>query len=173
MTLIKSCVRICALIPLFNHRVLVTSMSPLLNRVQISQARERMIVGSILADVATTPLHWIYDQADVAAKVAANGGEAAFYLPMSCPFYKAEVGDMSPYGNEVAPFLRSMGKKGGNLDGSDAGVKTYEHFKGHGGYINHCVKDFLKNRDEGKPIEDCGADDHQVRCTDKLAFDYI
>lgn len=59
-----------------------------------------MVLSSLMSDAASMPLHWIYDQATVQAKVDAAGGRAAFFHTASCPYYTYPVGALSPYGDE-------------------------------------------------------------------------
>ena len=73
-------------------------------------SRSNLITFGFLADAATMPLHWIYNQADIEAKVA-DGTSAIFYPTPSCPFYNYPKGVLSPYGDESLPLLRSIARE--------------------------------------------------------------
>lgn len=65
------------------------------------------IAGAQVADAAAMPLHWIYDTTDIRKKLNA-GGDAAFYSPPSCPFYKYPEGENTPYGQQNRVFLSTL-----------------------------------------------------------------
>lgn len=120
----------------------------------LSKQASLMIVASFLADASTMPLHWIYDQTDIKAKVEAAGGLAVFYEPPSCPFYTYESGALSPYGDEVLPTLRSVAATS-ELSTEAAASLSYDTFKTYTGRLNHAAKMFVEARDAGKPWEEC------------------
>lgn len=126
------------------------------------QRAERMIVGSLLSDAATMGLHWIYNQNDIAEKVLTRGGSPAFFNPPACPFYTYEAGSLSPYGDEIVPFLRSMATEGEFVPQS-AATASYEFFKTYTGRLNHPSKHFVESWDAGKGWEDCACVDHQAQ----------
>jgi len=65
------------------------------------------IIGGFVADAATMPLHWIYDQSLVEKMMKRDGDirGAEFFDPPSCPFYSYSLGEQSPYGDEVMPLV--------------------------------------------------------------------
>ena len=92
-----------------------------------------MIICSLAADAATMGLHWIYNSQDILAKVSASQtGKATFFQPPSCPFYQYETGRLSPYGDEIIPFLRSFASDKGIVKNS-AAMASYEFFKSYSG----------------------------------------
>merc|ERR1711871_827605 len=73
-----------------------------------AQRAQGAIEGSLVADAATMPLHWIYSTDSIAKKVEENGGEPAFYPKPSCPFYEYSLGQQTPYGQQSAVLLQTM-----------------------------------------------------------------
>eukprot|EP01035_Chromulina_nebulosa_P026159 gene26159-34210_t len=122
-----------------------------------------MVICSLVADAATMGLHWIYNAQDILEKVSSGPtGKAAFFQPPSCPFYQYETGRLSPYGDEIIPFLRSFTLDKGIVKSSAASV-SYEFFRTYTGRLNHVTKAFVENRDAGKPWEECPIVDHQAQ----------
>eukprot|EP00981_Chlorochromonas_danica_P008499 scaffold2205_cov183-Ochromonas_danica.AAC.24 len=126
-----------------------------------------MIQSSLMADLVTMPLHWIYDQSAIAAKV--GSGSALFFATPSCPFYSYPAGVFSPYGDESLPLLRSLSQLGHfNRDAVAEEMfnffSTYpdEGAKGYSGRLNHVTKTFVANRVAGKSWEDCNVEDSQA-----------
>ena len=92
-----------------------------------------MIVCSLVADAATMGLHWIYNSQDILEKVSSRAtGKAAFFQPPSCPFYQYETGRLSPYGDEIIPFLNSFVSDKGIVKDSAASA-SYGFFKSYSG----------------------------------------
>lgn len=113
------------------------------------------------------PLHWIYNQADIATKVGA--ADPVFFGTPSCPFYSYPLGVFSPYGDEALPLLHSMAESGA-FDKEKASKAMYEFYKtytdtgdkGYAGRLNHAPKSFVEARDEGKTWSQCSSVDHQA-----------
>lgn len=135
-----------------------------------------MLRASILADAATMPLHWIYNQADIATKVGT--GKAAFFETPSCPFYSYPSGVLSPYGAEALPFLHSIAEEG-SFDFSHVAesyfkaMKSYpeESINGYSGRLNHVPKIFIENREKGgKDWTECHVEDSQAQGISKVAL---
>lgn len=120
-----------------------------------------MIVGSFIGDAATMGLHWIYNQNELAEKVKQNGGAAAFFEPPSCPFYQYQSGSLSPYGDEIIPFLHSFASEQSFVKES-AAAASYDFFKSYSGRLNHVPKQFVANRDDGKAWDECSVVDSQA-----------
>ena len=134
-----------------------------------------MVKASLISDAASMPLHWIYNQVDVASKV--GRGEAAFYSTPSCPFYSYPLGVLSPYGDESMPILRSLSEVG-SYDRDHVANTMYENFrsyteegsKGYIGRLNHAPKMFVEARTSGKSWDECGQDDSQANGIAKVAL---
>eukprot|EP01034_Spumella_vulgaris_P036503 gene36503-45016_t len=120
----------------------------------------KIIQASFLADAATMPLHWIYNQKDIAVKLGDNA--PAFFSPPSCPFYNYPAGVLSPYGDESIPLLRSI-SSAGEFDFDNAAETSYKFFKtypdasekGYEGRLNHAPKSFVESRDRGHSWKEC------------------
>jgi ADP-ribosylglycohydrolase len=146
----------------------------------LSTRATNSVVGSLVSDAATMGLHWIYDQNDIATK-ASGVASPAFFQPPSCPYYTYESGKLSPYGDELIPFLRSFADSKGIVK-EDAATASYNFFKAYtgkppsqmhiiqyayswvcSGRLNHVTKAFVENRDAGKPWDQCPIVDHQAQ----------
>eukprot|EP01031_Cornospumella_fuschlensis_P027511 gene27511-33230_t len=132
-----------------------------------------MLKASIVSDAASMPLHWIYDQSVIAAKLSESGDatNAAFFPTPSCPFYSYPAGVLSPYGDESLPLIHSIASKGEFVQ--DHAAETMADFfstypnvegqsKGYAGRLNHAPKSFLTARQEGKEWSECSQDDNQA-----------
>lgn len=128
----------------------------------LRQRATTMVVNSLVSDAATMPLHWIYNQADLASKAAEGNARVIFHSPPSCPYYSYTFGALSPYGDEVIPFLRSIAQEG-SFSSEAAAEASYNYFKAYSGRLNHVAKEFVKNRDEGKAWADCSFEDNQAQ----------
>lgn len=132
-----------------------------------------MVKASMVADAAAMPLHWIYNQADIATKVGDMHG--AFFSPPSCPFYEYPFGVLSPYGDESIPLLQSIASVG-EFHVQSASEAMFNFFrdytdsssKGYAGRLNHAPKLFVESRAEGKPWAECAADDFQANGITKV-----
>jgi hypothetical protein len=126
---------------------------------------------SFFADAATMPLHWVYDQQVVEAKVkiAADAGKGPeFYSPTFCPFYNYTVGRQSPYGDETLPLLTSMVEKG-HFDVEDARDCSFQFCRTYDGRLNNITKKFYSSRLTGLDWTECAvADDMQFLALMKL-----
>ena len=75
------------------------------------------VLGGLVADAATQPLHWLYDLPRACALAASGPGGMSspeFFHQPSNPWYSAAVGSTSCYGDELIPLLKSMAE---NEDG--------------------------------------------------------
>ena len=68
------------------------------------------LIGAFVADAATMPLHWIYSPSQI--KSIIHDKHPEFWAKPSSPFYKYEVGELSPYGAEAFFLLRSIVEHG-------------------------------------------------------------
>ena len=117
--------------------------------------------GAFVADAATMPLHWIYDQDYVESKVKpaseySRGPE--FYSPPSCPFYNYGEGRQSPYGDEVVPIMLSLAEKG-HLDLEHCREASFRFCKSYTGRLNKSMQKFLENRELGKDWSECAVEE--------------
>lgn len=136
------------------------------------------VLGAIVADAATMPLHWIYDIEKMNTLLADAGRSAAnpeFYPTPSCPFYNQDpavpqhvLGGNSPYGEELLPLARSLEAKGG-LDPDAYGDAMVEFFSGGPSYRNASVRKMLEHAGEGKKGIALGhPEDFQANCFAKV-----
>lgn len=126
-----------------------------------------LVRASFITDAATMPVHWIYNQTELAALVQQRS--PAFFSPPSCPFYKYPGGVFSPYGDESIPLLRSMSLLGEfNTEKSAEAMHSFftsypdEMVHGYAGRLNHAPKAFSEARNEGKSWDECSQDDTQA-----------
>lgn len=126
-----------------------------------------MLKASFITDIATMPLHWWYDQVQLAEKV--GDSSPLFFSPPSVQWYTYPAGVFSPYGDESLPLLRSIAEKG-EFDLEDASEKMFNYFKdypnaevtGYVGRLNHAPKGFVEARSANKPWSECGQDYFQA-----------
>ncbi len=73
------------------------------------QRAAHALLGSVVADAATRPLHWLYDADKVREHAAAdNGGDVAFLPESRSPFYSVPTGQQSPYGDTTLAMVRCV-----------------------------------------------------------------
>ena len=136
------------------------------------------VLGSFVADAATMGLHWIYDMAELQARLAAGPGSRAvapeFHEPPACPYYDYPSGALSPYGDEALVLLRCMcASKGGELEPvefADALFGWAKEYRQGGGFIDHATQGFLTHMLAGRQWPECGAEDKQANCLGKVAM---
>lgn len=128
-----------------------------------------MVKVSFLADAMTMPLHWLYNQEELASLVGASS--PIFFRQPSCPYYAYPLGALCPYGDESLPLMHAMAgtataAKGDDHFDREAVATAYHSFfaaypsagaNGHAyaGRLNHVPKSFVEKRGAGKPLEEC------------------
>eukprot|EP00043_Microstomoeca_roanoka_P014147 m.139367 g.139367 ORF g.139367 m.139367 type:complete len:310 (-) comp15941_c4_seq1:90-1019(-) len=115
------------------------------------------VIGSLIADAATTPLHWIYDLTKLSTIVsdAELSHAPEFFHTPCCPFYEATTGQLSPYGGEMLALLKGLAKcKGKDFDGDICAQEFADFFSTWQGYKNHTVKTFEANFKQGLKYPD-------------------
>ncbi|CAF0989955.1 unnamed protein product [Didymodactylos carnosus] len=139
---------------------------------QISADRIKgSILGSLVADCAATPLHWVYDGTIVAKAVGKHKTEPEFHPDYISKYYHPEPGSLSTYGEENLALLNSLA--GANkFDIENYKQKIRELFtnpkyekKGSErpvGYLNKCIRHFLSTNGSSTP------DDDQANCYAKI-----
>ena len=67
------------------------------------------LLGSLVADAATMPLHWIYEHPELDSLLHERGQAETpeFYNPPANKYYSYELGHLSPYGWVRGPRRRS------------------------------------------------------------------
>nr|XP_054755327.1 crystallin J1A-like [Lytechinus pictus] len=116
------------------------------------------IVGSFIADAATLPVHWVYNQELLASEVAKHATPE--FIPNSiCPFYQIPTGKNSAYGDHLYVLLKSVVEnRGFNENAYKEGLKAmfgpgsafdYERPSSggpaQGPYLHGSMKKFLQN----------------------------
>jgi hypothetical protein len=131
----------------------------------VADRAKAALLGALLADVATMPLHWHYDTAQIVRKLTAqpDGPLQAMFgmlLPDRSPldlealapeffakpenmFYTYAPGTLSPYGAEAAGLVRSVAKERALVPASYAADSAAE-FKAYPGRLNSISKKFLE-----------------------------
>ena len=136
-----------------------------------SAAERRLgaIKGGLVADAASMGLHWIYDVNKI--KALTKGAHAEFFEPPSCPFYKYEPGQLSPYGAEALGVLRILtDSRDKTFDPNVFAVELKEYFEAYPGRLNHASKELITAIGSGKSFPECGADDSQANSLVKAAI---
>lgn len=134
--------------------------------VEAKQRARAAILGGLVADAATMPLHWIYDVPKINTLLAEAGRTATpeFFPTPSCSFYTHKFGENSPYGFELVPLLESLASKG-SFDAEDYSRAIHEYFTANSFYRNHSTKAVVEKYEAGKRGLECGHDkDYQANC---------
>ncbi|XP_013382274.1 crystallin J1A-like [Lingula anatina] len=147
----------------------------------VKQRAVGAIVGSLVADAAGQPIHWIYNT-EVLDKVLQGRTHPEFIEESHCPFYKQPTGRFTCYGDQALVVLESLAAcKGFNKDDykkrlmdTFGPASPYEPKLGRqptredlpidGPWRNGSIKEFIKNYQEGKEKtgkeKDAQADGH-------------
>ena len=127
----------------------------------ISERAASAVLGSFVADAAAMPLHWIYDQAQIARLVGSGAPE--FHDPPSCPFYTAPLGNNTLYGISNMVVL-SVGASTGGFDPRVYQSAFYALYgpatspgRTRGYYYDASTKDFIANVAGGANWPACGS----------------
>eukprot|EP00123_Amoebidium_parasiticum_P013351 comp21908_c0_seq1/m.31454 comp21908_c0_seq1/g.31454 ORF comp21908_c0_seq1/g.31454 comp21908_c0_seq1/m.31454 type:complete len:340 (-) comp21908_c0_seq1:351-1370(-) len=155
----------------------VCTLTPTLTQNMASLSLPKLrdaVVGAFVADVATMPLHWIYDDAKIKELV---GGESdpEFFSPPSCPFYNNSdfpghylTGQPSPYGEHGRFMVDYLAQKG-SLDADSYASDLRDWLRAYTGRVDHASKLFIENYDKGLRYPDVGADDNQANSFPRIA----
>jgi ADP-ribosylglycohydrolase len=146
---------------------------------------QQAILGALVADAATTGMHWLYDQARI-RELAPQAPEfrnpaAADYegVPGYFAHPKKQAGDLSQYGEQSMVMLRCLANNNGSYDQAQYQSAFCEHF-GYGGdyigYIDKATRGTLNNvaRNETDALQQAlalpfdGADDVRRRLVNKV-----
>ena len=100
------------------------------------------IIGATVADAASCPLHWIYNQ-ETLDSILHNANEPEFWPVSKSPYYTIPVGCCSSYNNAAYVTLASMNENGGTIDIK----KICEKFKAHFGAGTAYEKAFNMRRE--------------------------
>lgn len=135
------------------------------------------VLGALLADAATMPLHWHYDIGQIKRKVTGQPDgplqaalglllpdnmpldlaslQAEFHSPSENMFYKYPVGQLSPYGAEAACLVRSLAAEG-SLVPERYAEQSVQEYRAYSGRLNSLSKRFLEQWDAGARWPTCG-----------------
>jgi len=130
------------------------------------------ILGSLVADCAAAPLHWVYDAPELNKHIAKHSNEPEFHEPFASKYYNGVVGGNSTYGEEAYVLLTSLADKK-KYDEQDYKQKLKEFFSkakydkvGNNrpvGYRNKSIRHFIESNGQST------SDDDQANCFCKLA----
>ena len=93
----------------------------------VDQRRVSALLGAVVTDVASRPLHWIYNQ-DNLDVIIANKTETEFWPENKCPFFSIPLGDPTAYNDTTRVCLQSIVATGGNLEIKHMGDALKKHF---------------------------------------------
>ncbi|EQC34318.1 hypothetical protein SDRG_08091 [Saprolegnia diclina VS20] len=104
-------------------------------------------ISALVSDAASMPLHWIYDDSELAQRIA--GKDPAFLSPPANKFYNYAEGALSPYGDEIVPLLQHL---------ADAPAFSAEAFsdvslaamQSYTDRLNGVMREFVARAAEGK-----------------------
>lgn len=75
---------------------------------EVRSRASKALIGAVVADAAALGLHWVYDQAAVAAAAAAAGGEPAFAPHATAWHAKRAIGDVTMLGAATMVAARAL-----------------------------------------------------------------
>jgi hypothetical protein len=89
---------------------LLTTHSAPSTSIEAKERANQAVIGALVADASSMPLHWIYDVPKMRLLLKNSGNlPSPFFPELSCPYYKANaVGDQSPYGYELFPLASAL-----------------------------------------------------------------
>lgn len=90
------------------------------------ERRIAAVVGSLVADAAAVPLHWVY-KTDKLDSIVEGAEDVGFWETSQCPFYKISCGSLSGYADQAYVVLKSLVKNKG-LDSEALKEDTLEWF---------------------------------------------
>ncbi len=99
-----------------------TSQFPFSNLHKLSPIRQRAcaaILGCIIGDAASRPLHWIYKQSildELISKRESETKDFTFFPENHSPYYSIKCGLNSTYGETILAMLRSLSSTNGIYD---------------------------------------------------------
>ncbi|KAI3424161.1 hypothetical protein D9Q98_009520 [Chlorella vulgaris] len=127
------------------------------------------VLGALVADAATCPLHWIYDVEKVKGLLSGKGRLEApeFFPEPSCPFYKYDVGCLSPYGDEAFALLQYAASSA-EVEGPGLAGHLVTHFKAYSGRLNGTAKHLVEKWEAGERFPAAAADDSQAHAIVKV-----
>lgn len=134
------------------------------------------LLGAIVGDAATMPVHWIYDETKLRDTIEiANISSPEFNSALSCPFYSSkefpghyDTGSVSPYGEQFLALLDSTRSNNGDVEKTSQDF--YDWLATYSGRKDHAGNEFFKNFGEGKRNPESGADDAQAQCLSKAVI---
>eukprot|EP01050_Picozoa_sp_SAG11_P017475 SAG11_NODE_2525_length_3255_cov_1.657795_4_plen_128_part_00 len=95
-------------------------------------------MGTLVADAAVQPCHWVYNTAELRAKLEAQGAlaEPEFLAPSINSFYCVPTGRQTCYGDHVWALLQHLTSTGGQLKPVEYAKHRADFFgdSGLGGY---------------------------------------
>ena len=129
------------------------------------------LLGAIVGDAATMPVHWIYDETKLRDALT-DKSSPEFNSVLSCPFYSSkefpghyEKGAPSPYGEQFVALLDSTRSNNGDVDKTSH--EFYDWLATYTGRKDHAGNEFFNNYGLGKRNPESGADDAQAQCLSK------
>ncbi|XP_067841631.1 selenoprotein J [Heptranchias perlo] len=74
----------------------------------VGQRAMGAVIGSLVADAAGQPLHWIYDIKHLDQILKGRKGIPEFVDPSQCPYYHQPTGAQSSYGDQTLALLKAL-----------------------------------------------------------------
>ena len=140
-----------------------------------------MLIGSMVAECASTGIEWIYDPRVLEQKVASTQGSSrslAFTDPPECPFFSYPIGHQGINHEQVEPFRRCLVHEGcvseerqaaAFVDYYESCVNMVRHASNiNTKYIDKLTKTFITNYREGKKWQECGINQHESQSLTKV-----
>jgi len=132
---------------------MAASIETLLTKIKtlpdVKQRSIAAVLGAIVADAATTPLHWIYNQDTLDNIITANKKQPEFWPENKCPFYTLPSGHVSGYSEQTLTTLVSLDENKGNLDVKHVSEAFKKRFGAGSDYADALEK---RKTAGGKPV---------------------
>ena len=148
-----------------------------IKQILTSSQKNTILLGAIVADCATMPLHWIYDtdklKSSIVIRDNSDDDACEFNSVASCPFYSTnefpghyKVGQPSPYGEQLIGMHQIVSKQmhsnANNNTGDAYAIGFNDWLLTYGGRIDSAGKAFQEKMKNGATYPECGIDDDQA-----------
>jgi len=146
------------------------------------EKKKKALLGALVADAASLPLHWIYDPQKLRDAISSTDKyKCEFNSVFSCPYYSPkdfpghyELGQPSPNGEQLLAMFDIVYECGNDdQNGDNYAAKFRTWLNSYTGRKDGPAEIFEKNYDNGLRYPKCGADDDQAMVFFKAIVAYI
>ena len=117
--------------------------------------KQGALLGALVADALSLPVHWIYDPAQIKNRFARI---TDFHSPDQQSYHAGkQAGDFTHYGDQTRLLLRHIYDANGQFSLPVFAQLWQNFFIDYRGYIVRASKTTLQNLQDGKALEICGS----------------